>query len=393
MERLAPRLPPSRVSAFLARRDGRTLLFTLVSFVTAGTTAVLSESTPGTGLLVWLRWAVVAVTTAVGAWGLWRGRLSSGASVVAILSVVATATTSAFTYDTVTMRWVCILGITTLPMLTLFLLERRWSVPVNTATWAGQLAVLASTRPTTTDFVVSAAVLAVCLGAFTAYPAHLLKRSDAARTTAEQARSTAEQAQALAEQARALAEHAATHDVLTGLLNRRGLAARTSDLLASAAAAAGAGWGVAVLLIDVDHFKRVNDTYGHDTGDVVLADLAALLKRSVREGDVCVRLGGEEFAVLLVCDGPGAAVAAAERLRRDASGRGSTEVPSTTISIGVAMVPASAAVDQGAAVTSLLLSAADKALYAAKAAGRDRVVLASEPAPPVPDLAVTMHGR
>ena len=154
------------------------------------------------------------------------------------------------------------------------------------------------------------------------------------------------------------------------------------------------GQPAAVLLVDIDHFKRVNDLHGHLTGDRVLRAVADGLRSQLREGDVLGRFGGEEFAVLL----PGAdeqeARRVAERLRRGVAEVGvSVDLPvgstgsapaaaavSVTVSIGVAM-----AEDTLLSVVELL-SAADAGLYQAKAGGRDRVVLppCSLPRPPTP---------
>jgi diguanylate cyclase (GGDEF)-like protein len=130
---------------------------------------------------------------------------------------------------------------------------------------------------------------------------------------------------------------------------------------------------LAVLLTDVDHFKRVNDTHGHLVGDAMLRTLAAEMRQQVRESDLVGRFGGEEFAILLSDTTADEARLVAERIRR---GVGVVRVPvldvlvGVTISVGVAML-GSDGEDLGE-----LLEAADKALYRAKRAGRDRVCLA-----------------
>jgi diguanylate cyclase (GGDEF)-like protein len=132
---------------------------------------------------------------------------------------------------------------------------------------------------------------------------------------------------------------------------------------------------VAVLLADVDHFKRVNDKYGHLTGDAVLRTLAAEMRQQVRESDLVGRFGGEEFAILLSGTTATEACLVAERIRR---GVGVVKVVTkdkfvgATISIGVAVL------DSHGSDLSELLESADRALYRAKRAGRDRVCLASE---------------
>jgi diguanylate cyclase (GGDEF)-like protein len=129
---------------------------------------------------------------------------------------------------------------------------------------------------------------------------------------------------------------------------------------------------VALLLADVDHFKKVNDTHGHLVGDDVLRELASELRQQVRETDIVGRFGGEEFVILLSKTAPEEALRIAERLRR---GVGVVQVlagdatVSVTISIGVAVLSV-----HGRDLFELL-AAADLALYRAKKTGRDRVCL------------------
>jgi diguanylate cyclase (GGDEF)-like protein len=152
--------------------------------------------------------------------------------------------------------------------------------------------------------------------------------------------------------------HLATHDPLTGVRNRHGL----TDLLS-------AHPGAALLICDLDHFKQVNDRYGHEMGDRVLARFGEVLRDMSREDDVPIRLGGEEFCLLM----PGAdregAIRAAERLRCQAARRLRELVPEgVTVSVGVAVDP------DGQLDAERLLSAADRGLYVAKQGGRDRSV-------------------
>jgi diguanylate cyclase (GGDEF)-like protein len=156
--------------------------------------------------------------------------------------------------------------------------------------------------------------------------------------------------------------HLATHDPLTGVRNRRGL----DELLAQQANAA-------LLVCDLDHFKRVNDRYGHDVGDRVLERFGDLLRELSREQDVPMRLGGEEFCILLPDTDRAGAIRAAERLRVETSRRMGELVPERiTVSIGVAMNA------DGELDGRTLLAAADRGLYAAKQAGRDRSFEAGE---------------
>lgn len=155
-------------------------------------------------------------------------------------------------------------------------------------------------------------------------------------------------------------------DPLTGLLNRRGL----QEFLESWREA---GRGFAVILLDIDHFKRVNDTWGHDGGDRVLASLGALVRKALRPGDVPCRSGGEEFAILLPDTPLEQGVQIAERLRRQVAETPLGVDAAITISLGVAHFPGTAA------DVAAVLKHADRALYRAKEQGRDRVVQAGAP--------------
>ncbi len=173
-------------------------------------------------------------------------------------------------------------------------------------------------------------------------------------------------------------QHSATHDRLTGVLNRAGFMDRANALFRDAP---GHSRPFSALMLDIDHFKRVNDLHGHAVGDQVLAGFAQLAGRCLRESDVLGRLGGEEFAVLLPDGSPAAAQAVAQRIC-DACAAHATPLADgtqlgTTVSIGVAhaqTVPVS---------LEAFLSVADGALYQAKQAGRNRVVV-GEPLSPAP---------
>jgi diguanylate cyclase (GGDEF)-like protein len=156
-----------------------------------------------------------------------------------------------------------------------------------------------------------------------------------------------------------------TLDPLTGLFNRNALEQRLGELDGLPAGGA-KGSSYALLLCDLDHFKRVNDELGHAAGDAVLQDIAYTMRTSLRAGDSIYRVGGEEILVVL----PGAtkpdAVGVAERLRKAVRDRRPAGV-SVTLSIGVAVS------QTGPLDTDELVGLADAALYSAKAAGRDRV--------------------
>jgi diguanylate cyclase (GGDEF)-like protein len=157
-----------------------------------------------------------------------------------------------------------------------------------------------------------------------------------------------------------------TLDPLTGLFNRNALEQRLGEL--EGQPADGPGRSHALLLCDLDHFKRVNDQLGHAAGDAVLRDVAYTMRSVLRAGDSIYRVGGEEILVVL----PGAteadAVGVAERLRGAVRERRPAGVE-VTISIGVAVS------QQGPLDTEALAGLADSALYSAKAGGRDRVVV------------------
>ncbi len=158
-------------------------------------------------------------------------------------------------------------------------------------------------------------------------------------------------------------------DALTGLANRRHLDEQLGRLLADGRRAADT---LSVLMIDIDHFKRFNDQFGHEAGDLALQTVGTALKRSVgRTGDFAARYGGEEFVVLLTGIDRLGALEVAERLRAHveemliAHEGGSHRV---TISIGIVSIKDRAGLDPAA-----LLREADRALYTAKALGRNRV--------------------
>jgi diguanylate cyclase (GGDEF)-like protein len=130
---------------------------------------------------------------------------------------------------------------------------------------------------------------------------------------------------------------------------------------------------LAVLLADVDYFKRVNDTHGHLTGDAVLRTLAAEMRQQVRESDLVGRFGGEEFAILLSGTTATEAYLVAERIRR---GVGVVRVLTKDMIVGVTVSIGVAVLGSHGGDLAELLEAADVALYRAKRAGRDRVCLA-----------------
>jgi diguanylate cyclase (GGDEF)-like protein len=163
---------------------------------------------------------------------------------------------------------------------------------------------------------------------------------------------------------------AASIDPLTGMFNRRGFAEATSRMIEREA---DAGRPVTVMIFDIDHFKGINDRFGHPAGDEILKLFATIITHTLRITDLSGRIGGEEFAALLPCS-MSEALVAAERVREAFAACGiavEDEPIATTVSIGVAGGPAHTELD-------VLLAAADTALYQAKRSGRNRVQAAIE---------------
>ncbi len=168
------------------------------------------------------------------------------------------------------------------------------------------------------------------------------------------------------QQANAELEHQARSDPLTGLLNRRGFDFQLDFAMALARRS---GRPLSVLVIDVDHFKRINDQHGHDMGDAVLRTLARAFRMRLRESDVLARMGGEEFLALLPDTTADAAVVIAEQLRELLAATPMAHGEPVTASVGVATL-------RGTTDTATaMLRRGDEALYEAKGAGRNNVQL------------------
>jgi diguanylate cyclase len=193
-------------------------------------------------------------------------------------------------------------------------------------------------------------------------------------------RAEAQQAQWQAEKAR---EEAAQHslraaeykvraeqDGLTGLANRQHFEQRIGELVPGLASTRRA---LTLVLLDIDHFKAINDQHGHAVGDAVLVGLAQVLRDNMRDGDVIARIGGEEFVLVLPGMGPERALEVCERLRERVAAHRFADCPAelvVTASFGLASAPPYDG--------KLLLAKADAALYGAKAAGRNRVLAAAD---------------
>lgn len=185
----------------------------------------------------------------------------------------------------------------------------------------------------------------------------------------EQLERSTQEARDLSEQLKQ-AEHQAKLDPLTGMLNRRGLEQRVQSFVEDAGSLAG---GV-MLLADIDHFKMLNDTYGHLLGDKVIRSVAQVICESIKGRDIAARIGGEEFAIFLPDTTIEGATILAKRICAATTSRSirrsgtDQSVDRVTISIGVAASKQSDSLES-------LLDRADKAMYAGKQAGRNRVTL------------------
>jgi two-component system, cell cycle response regulator len=170
-----------------------------------------------------------------------------------------------------------------------------------------------------------------------------------------------------------LLEKLALTDALTGLPNRRAIETWAAGQLSGAARHKFSCW---VVVADLDHFKQVNDTFGHDAGDAVLQKFSKILKANTRSSDLCGRLGGEEFLMVLTYAAREDALAVIERVRK--------ELEKTLFTFGGCTVRVTASFGlagfeghQKPSIFSKLQTLADEALYAAKRAGRNRVELAA----------------
>jgi diguanylate cyclase (GGDEF)-like protein len=158
-------------------------------------------------------------------------------------------------------------------------------------------------------------------------------------------------------------------DALTGLLNRSSLETQIQTFRTRASAER---TSIGCILLDIDHFKRINDTYGHKAGDLVLTDIAHIVRSQLRGHDLAYRIGGEELLLLLPGASSALTLALAEAIRQEVVLATMDNLPRVTVTQGVAAVPAGEFFDY-----ETLFSKVDAALYEGKQAGRNRVILAS----------------
>lgn len=165
--------------------------------------------------------------------------------------------------------------------------------------------------------------------------------------------------------ARDTAEHLARTDMLTGLKNRRAFTEMSKQRILYCQRH---DHPVSLLLLDLDHFKKINDKFGHDAGDCALQQLAEILTDTIRSSDICGRVGGEEFALLLSNTGMSEAHLVAEKIK--------LTIEHTAIKTAEAQfsITASIGIASGNVALEPLLKLADKAMYKAKQAGRNRIV-------------------
>ncbi len=247
-----------------------------------------------------------------------------------------------------------------------------WRTVARGETWSGTI-VNRRKDGSTYDEEQSIAPVVDESGALTHFIAIKQDVTERRRTEAALARAQADLAARVAEieALNKILRDQAIRDPLTGLFNRRYF---DESIARDLAAAARAGEPVALLAVDVDHFKLVNDSYGHPLGDRLLQALAGVLGARVRSSDLACRFGGEEFVVVLTGATLPVALRRAEAIRRECAAlrldAGTGTPVRATVSVGVAVARGP---DEPVEVT---LARADEALYAAKRAGRDRVVAA-----------------
>ena len=361
-ELAAPAAPTGTYPELVARAWSSALLVAVVAAVVfPGWAVVDSVLEPAVAAPFVTARLLIEVPIARCAWLLWRhplGRRQPAALAFAVLALVQLCTAGMLVQ--VEHVELYLLGFTVaLQGGGLLLVVRpRWTVALVAVSYLGVvLAALTAPRPVPTDTLVGVLVF-LTTASVVAVLAHTRRWELAVREAGTRARLEEEQ-----QRTRELLvelDRLSHEDALTGLANRR----RWDTALAAACAAAQSDGGrVAVVLVDLDRFKQVNDRLGHAAGDAALQAVAALVRGRVRTGDLAARLGGDELALLLPGSGLPEAVGLAERVRRDSLEllpAGYAE-PGVSLSIGVAVAVGA---DARAPV---LLAAADAQLYLAKA--------------------------
>jgi diguanylate cyclase (GGDEF)-like protein len=294
-----------------------------------------------------------AVWTCMAGYVAVRRRLGSRDGAVIIGAATAIMIVEGLCQEELTIRWLCAAALVVVPVAAAMLLGGR-AVAVTTAVAVTGVVSITLNLPTPPLLrVYSALTMVVMVLAPITVVTLLVRRMQAARD---------------------LARTLAVTDPLTGLSNRRGIQDGAGAVLAAATAA---GEPVTVMVLDLDHFKTVNDTHGHAVGDRVLTEVARTMTRIARADDLLVRLGGEELGWIAHFPGPVEVTRAAERLLAAVRDQSAADLPAVTVSIGVVTALPAPGQDPVDAVLSLL-SAADRALYDAKRAGRDRIAYAAD---------------
>jgi diguanylate cyclase (GGDEF)-like protein len=170
-----------------------------------------------------------------------------------------------------------------------------------------------------------------------------------------------------------MTKHKSHTDAITGLWNHGFFQDKLTEEIVKASKS---NEKIGLMMIDVDNFKKLNDNYGHQNGDVVLKEIANILRESSRDGDYVCRYGGEEFSIILTQAGPDQGYQIAERIRQEVEKHplpkfSSDEQLTVTVSIGLALFP-----NEGTDTKESLISRADKAMYTAKLSGKNQTCLA-----------------
>ncbi|TNM70477.1 GGDEF domain-containing protein [Streptomyces sp. NP160] len=297
------------------------------------------------------------------AWCLLRRRLTEGEALVQLCAMSTLLVLESLLVPDPTWQWVCATVLVVVPVAGVVFL-RPWLLGLLAVGVAAGQAVVVLARhqdPLLATYALSAVLLCSLVPVVVVFVLAAAVRSAQAR-----------------------AELLARTDALTGLLNRHGMGEAADGAVRAAVQRQGV---LGVLVADVDRFKAVNDSWGHAVGDQVLALTARTLRAVLRDGDLVVRLGGEEVAVVGTWNDDDALTRAAERLRAAVEAQHEPGVPAVTVSIGTASCrPGRSRVGDGgptaAELLARLVDEADQGLYAAEHAGRNCVRTSPCSAPP-----------